>query len=260
MTRLATLHKNPKHKEAENTDFILRMRFKKENDAPLKTDVINLSMQYVALYEALEQRLNVIISEKTLYLAMFNKEPWVGRAGQLRDDVSEMKSFLSRTEKRRLIDKDMQFPALQKMIDKIKQADPITLFAYLAVRCLGDVYGGQHLNEHTQKTFAKNKLKGAFYNGVSKQIKTLSTFVADAELTESEERQFFAAADDIFQLHIDLFKEMEQARAEPVKEDADSFNYRACGRYALFAVSTIGLATAAIGTAYCTMVSQSKCT
>ncbi|WP_165483069.1 hypothetical protein [Legionella genomosp. 1] len=35
------LHINPKHELASNTPFMLRMLFKKEDDLPEKTDIVN---------------------------------------------------------------------------------------------------------------------------------------------------------------------------------------------------------------------------
>lgn len=257
MSRLDKLQQNLNHKLVENTDFILRRRFKKEDDLPLKTDCINLSIQYVALYKAIELRLNEIINEKTLYLSIFNKEPWTDRSEQLKNDIHEMRSFLSDTEKKYLIKSDVIFPAMKKMVDKIAQAGPITLFAYLSVRCLEDAFNGQELNADNQRVFSAGKLKGEFYSGVTKQKDILGQFYNQAILTDTEEQIFDEAVDDFLQLHIDLFGEMEERRfpTEPEETPVQSLNYKSCCRYAMFALSTIGLAAAAVGTVYCSLAS-----
>jgi CRISPR/Cas system CSM-associated protein Csm2 small subunit len=255
MSRITKLLENPKLKQAENTDFILRLRYKKEHDLPLKTDSINLSNQYVALYKALEDRLNEVINYNTLYLTIFNKEPWTDRSKQLKNDVIQMKTFLSSVERRRLINKETLFPAMKKMIDQIATADAVTLFAFLAVRCLGDVFVAQDSNGYNARLFSQGKLKGEFYNGVTKQTDSLSTFVSEAGLTESEEIQFEKDADYFIQLHIDLFNQMEQERAQPIKVESITrcLPQSSCKRYGLFALSALGAAAAVAGV-YCSLV------
>lgn len=258
MSRLTNIHKNQKHELAEHTDFILRLHFKKEHDVPIKTDCINLAIQYVALYQAMELRLHQLINEDTLYLNIFNKEPWVDRSEQLKNDIREMRTYLADNEKKCLLTDEIKFPAVNKMIDKIAKADPITLFACFSVRCCADVSSEQVLNTYNQRVFGNNKLKGEFYRDLSQQAMPLGQFIDQAVLTADEEKQFCDTTDDFFQLHIDLFKEMEAARVLPKKNEIVSqcSNHKSSCRYAMFALSALGLAVVAAGTAYCNIVSQ----
>lgn len=249
MSRLTKLHKNPQHEQAENTDFILRLRFKKENDLPLKIDCINLSIQYMALYKAIELRLEQLITANTLYLDIFNKDPWAGRSEHLKNDIREMRAGLSDVERPCVLEEDDLFPAVQEMIDQIAETDPVTLFAYLSVRCLGDAFGGQALNTYTQRTFENQILKGAFYGSVEKQASTLSTFVNNTPLNIEEETQFYKAVDKVFKLHIDLFNQMEEERVIPEKAVEKKSDYYSNGfRFGLFAFSAVALTAVAAST------------
>lgn len=260
MNRIIKLNNNLNHRLAKNTDFMSRLLFKKEGDLPSKIDCINILLQYMAIYKAIELRLNDVINENTLYLSIFNKEPWTDSSQHLKNDIREMRSLLSDDEKTCLITNDKLFPAVQKMVEQIAVADPVTLFALLSVRCLGDVIEGERLSQHYQRVFDKHNLKGEFFNGISNQTSYLNQFIDQALLIPGDEEQFNAAVDNFFQLHIDLYNEMEADRILPEtnKIVTQPINYVSGCRFALFALTTIGVTAAAMGTAYCNMTSPLK--
>ncbi|MCL9685050.1 hypothetical protein [Legionella maioricensis] len=247
MSRLI-IQENLKRRLAENTDFMLRLRFEKADDLPIKMDCIHLFIQYVALYQAMEFRLNQLINGDTLYLGLFNKEPWVDRSEHLKNDLREMKTSLSDPEKLSVIKDDMICPAVKQMMAKIAVADPVSLFAYFSVRCFSDAVNAQTFNTYMQRIF-NNRFKGEFYNSVLNQTDPLSTFINQSVLTASEETQFVDAVEDFLQLHIELLDQMEEGRVLPEKITSQHSNYNSGCRYAMFALSAIGLA-AAVGTAY----------
>ena len=215
MTRAKLLHQNEGHARAENTDFVKRLRFKKGDEVALKSDCINLTIQLVSVYQALEIRLEQLCLDEESCLAVFTKEPWAGRSEHLQKDVIEMKSFLSPEEQSCLINNDYLFPATRNMIAGIEQANTVELFSWLMVRCLGDAFGGQGLKGHNQKIFGDNQLTAYFANGVSSQATALCKVVNHTELSEDEEKLFYSAADTVFQLHVELFEEMEGERVVP---------------------------------------------
>lgn len=216
MTRTVDLHKNPQHNKAENTDFMLRLRFKKEGDNPLKTDWINLSMQYVWLYQAMEARLDEL-SQKGLsqpYLDCFKEEVWAKRSACLENDIAGMRFYLSSAQRQYQIRENTLFPAMEKMIEVISQADALTLFAFFSVRCLGDAFGGQALKEYTKRSFNNQFIALDFYNGLGKQAQPLSRIVNHVEFTEEEESQYAGQANYCFEQHVKLFEEMETWRSK----------------------------------------------
>lgn len=215
MTRAKILQKNPGHDRAEHTDFVSRLRFKKEGEVALKSDCINLAIQYVAVYQAMERRLSEIINENTPYLTIFNQAPWLDRSRLLEDDIEEMTSFVSAEEKGAVLADNKLFPATEKMVADIKQADGMKLFSWLAVRCLGDAFGGQGLKGHNQKIFGDEQLTANFANGVSREALKLCRVVNHAVMTDDEEALFYSTADTVFELHVALFEEMETARVLP---------------------------------------------
>lgn len=235
MTRAKLLHQNEGHARAENTDFIKRLRFKKDDEVALKSDCINLAIQYVAVYQALEfrlaqlctdsihyvavnqgeYRLEQLCPEPVSYLAVFTQEPWTERSVHLEKDVAEMKSFLPPEEQQCLINDNYLFPATRNMIGSIQQANTVELFSWLMVRCLGDAFGGQAIKGYTQQIFGNNQLTACFANGISSQATTLCKIVNQAELSEDEEKLFYSTADTVFQLHVELFEEMEGKRVLP---------------------------------------------
>ncbi|CEG58552.1 hypothetical protein [Legionella fallonii] len=258
MGRLMQLQQHTKYKEVDDTDFILRLHFKKANELPQKADCINLSIQYIALYQAMEKRLGQLISEKTLYLDVFNKEPWVDRSEFLKNDVRQMRTCLADAEKCRVIRDDHLYPATQEMIKKIEVADSVTLFAYFAVRCLGDACDAQALNEHNQRIFDGNPLTGEFYRSIFHQVDPLDNFVSQFAFSTEQEHKFYTAIDEFYQLHIDLFKQMEAERVLPEKSTSQSSYYKNSCRYALFALTAVAGLAAVATTAYCSMTYSSK--
>lgn len=215
MTRAKLLHQNEGHARAENTDFVARLRFKKEGEVALKSDCINLAIQYVAVYQALESRLEQLYTDSDSCLAVFTQEPWANRSKHLENDVAEMKSFLSEEEQECIIDDNHLFQGTRNMIAGIQQANTVELFSWLMVRCLGDAFGGQGLKAHNQRIFGDNQLTACFANGVSSQATALCKIVNHAVLSEDEETLFFKTADTVFQLHVELFEEMERDRVLP---------------------------------------------
>ena len=250
MSRLTQLHKNPKHEQAENTPYILRLRFKNPASLPSKVDCILLSEQYVALYAAMAQRLSLIeVSSASSFLNLFRgTPPWIGRAQVLQDDINEMIGHLSSTERDALSRARKLYPATKAMISDIENADAVRLFAWYAVRYLGDVFGGQALNAYTQRTFASTPLQGNFYGQVSTFTQTLSIHVNQAYLFVEEDKRFLDAADSIFQYHIDLFNEMECDRPVIVERPSVLKN-----RYVLFGLSAI-----VVGAAYMALTEPSR--
>lgn len=218
MTRAKMLHQNKGHARAENTDFVARMRFKKDGEVALKSDCINLAIQYVAVYQAMENRLRVLLNEDTPNLAVFNQEPWANRSEHLQKDVIEMKTFVSDEEQPCLIADNKLFQATQRMLASINEAEPVTLFSWLSVRCLGDAFGGQGLKVHNQNIFGESQLTAYFANGVSSQANPLCKLVNHAEMNPEEEELFYRTADSVFQWHVELFEEMEAERILPEKQ------------------------------------------
>lgn len=277
MTRAKMLHQNKGHARAEHTDFVARMRFKKDDEVALKSDCINLAVQYVAVYQAMEHRLRVLLNEDTPNLAVFNQEPWVNRSEHLQKDVIEMKTFVSDAEQPCLITDDKLFQATQRMLASIDGADPVTLFSWLAVRCLGDAFGGQGLKAHNQKIFGESQLTAYFANGVSSQAHPLCKLVNHAEMNHEEEELFYRTADSIFQWHVELFEEMEAQRILPEKQmelpldqaeetqqtaaltekNAKPSNYSNGCRLLMFATAIVG-AGIAIGSTYSSAMSPQK--
>jgi heme oxygenase len=239
MSRLTKLHQNPNHKIAENSPFILRMRFKKDEN-PSRVDSINTAKQLRHIYQALETKLANYEDQERFDI--FRKAPWQKRSQCLTQDINQMSKQLHITESNLVIDDDQIFDATQAMIDDIEQGDEYTLLGYLAVRCLGDVFGGQHLNDYNQRTFGKQKLDGFFYSGVSGQMRTMSKYINTFKLSDKREEQFFNAAERCFEHHVDLFKQMEEARM-PIRnyalgpEGVFSFKQDVC--YTLFGVAAI---------------------
>ena len=215
MTRAKLLHQNEGHERAENTTFIKRLRFKRDDEVALKSDCINLAIQYVSVYQALECRLEQLCTESDSYLTVFTQEPWANRSRHLVNDVAEMKSFLSAEEQLCLINDNYLFPATRNMIAGIQQATHAELFSWLMVRCLGDAFGGQAIKGYTQQVFGGNQLTACFANGVSSQASALCKVVNKTELSEDEEKLFYTTAGTVFQLHVELFEEMEQERVLP---------------------------------------------
>lgn len=250
MSRLTKLHRNPGHDLVDNHDFILRLYFKKTGELPVKADYVNLSLQYVALYEALELRLAQLIDENTLYLNFFNKEPWVDRSEQLKNDVREMKTLLSDREKTAVMPDDIRYPALERMIKTIATADPVSLFAFFSVRCVNDALNGAAFNRSAQTIYGNAPLKGTFYATVEEQQNSLSHCINDALLTAIEEEQFHQAVNEFLQLHHDLFNQMEEGRVLPQQPFTRPIQHKNTCRYTLFALSALGLMTAA-GSLYC---------
>lgn len=216
MSFLARMHKNPKHQQAEEALFIKRLRFKHVNELPTKADAINLMQQYVHLYQAMEERLNDFTEFAPLQF--FATPPFDKRTALLRDDVAEMKSFLSREERLSLDDQTFVYPAIAQAIQRIKESNAIELFAVCSVRTLGDVFGGQHLNRYNQQVFAEDTLTGSFYGRVSHAQRLIGSFInGENLLTKVQEGDFFRAVDEVFQVHLDLFSEMEAKREQRLK-------------------------------------------
>ena len=242
MSRLTNLHKNPNHKTAEDSPFILRMRFKTE-ETPSRVDSINTFKQLHHIYQALEAKLAVYANYEQL--KFFRQEPWQERSKYLNLDIIQMSKQLHPSETMAVIGDDQVFDATQTMIDDIEQGDEYTLLGYLAVRCLGDVFGGQHLNEYNERTFAGQTLEGYFYNHVKGQTQAISRFVNQYELSSEQEEQFFEAANRCFEYHVSLFEQMEKART-PVRNYAlkprDDFSFKHAACYTLFGITALATA------------------
>ncbi len=238
MSRLSKLHRNPKHELAENTLFIKRLRFKLADENPTRIDCVNLMQQYHHLYIAMEIRLAELNAKEPL--DFFNKEPWAFRSQLLENDIKEMTHLLSKPAKENIDNSELIYPAVQTMLDEIKIANSNQLMAYYAVRCLGDVFGGQHLHTYNQRSFEPKPLTGSFYNSVKGSMKSIARFINNQELfSATEDRAFLQAADQVFQNHLDLFKELELERTPQVNDSlAKSINYSTCLRYGLFTVAT----------------------
>lgn len=282
MSRLSVLHRHPLHLQAENADFILRMRYKAKNSFPQRSDSINLFIQLHFLYEAMESRLNelkasVIVSANELkpshpnplsqggegissaetmtvaelktpgsderydLLSFFDQSPWLNRSSKLAEDIQTMNSFMA-SEKHTLT-REVR-PAFREAIEKIKTYGAVELLACFAVRCLGDVFGGQALHRYNQSIFSGKPLTNAFYGGVSKEVSSISQYVNDIVLTDTEEVRFSTAVDDIFKAHVDLFQEMEGARNPIVYSPVSD-----CNRYVLFGF-TVASAALSVAMAY----------
>lgn len=240
MSRLSKLHKNPKHELAENTPFIKRLRFKLDNEKPSRLDCVNLMQQYFHLYSAMETRLAQLNAPAPL--AFFNHEPWALRSQLLKHDINEMKSLLSTSAQSNIESSEVIYPAMQIMIDEIMQASPVQLMAYYAVRCLADVFGGQHLHLYNQRSFEPKSLTGMFYNSVKSSMRSIAKFINNDELFSPEEDLTFQeAAALVFKNHLDLFKEMEQERKLKVTDSlkVSSSSYSSCLRYGLFTLAAV---------------------
>ncbi|KTD50341.1 Heme oxygenase [Legionella quinlivanii] len=208
------LHINPKHELASNTPFMLRMLFKKENDLPEKTDIVNLFIQYIPLYKAMETRLEELTKERAVsYLNIFCKEPWLNRSHLVEEDISEMINYVPDEEQHKLLPIDYTFPATKAMANAVEKADPMHLLTYLTVRNLADCYGGQALGRLNQRAFGEeHPLSARFYKSASRQARNLGEEVNNLNLSREEEHKLMQISDDFFQMHIDLFEEMEARR------------------------------------------------
>ncbi|KTC71553.1 Heme oxygenase [Legionella birminghamensis] len=208
------LHINPKHELASNTPFMLRMLFKKEDDLPEKTDIVNLFIQYIPLYKAMETRLEELTKQGAVnYLDIFCKEPWLNRSCLVEQDISEMINYVPDEEQHNLLPIDYTFPATKAMASAVEQADPMHLLTYLAVRSLADCYGGQALGRLNQRAFGEEyPLSARFYKSASRQARSLGEEVNNLNLSKEEEQKLLQISDDFFQMHIDLFEEMEAKR------------------------------------------------
>lgn len=215
MSRLSKLHQNPKHKEAEHTLFMRRLCYKIDGDAPTKMDCINLMQQYRHLYHAMEKRAADFINYEPL--RFFNRPPWLARSALLSLDMTEMTSYLSANERNALDDGEYLYPAMQAMLSTIEHCSATELFAFFAVRGLGDVFGGQHLQRYNQKVFKNDPLSGHFYTSVSSEARSIAALVNEKSLFDNDssaEFLFFDTVDAIFQQHVRMFEAMEQARSE----------------------------------------------
>jgi heme oxygenase len=231
------------------------MRFKTPDDKPLKTDCINLFKQYIPLYQAMELRLDELAADNQ-NLTIFTKAPWTKRSQLLLDDVREMTSLLTEDEKQGL-DETIK-PAMTKLIEQIVHADALTLMACLTVRCLGDSFGGQALNKYNQQCFGdEHVLTGAFYNSAARKSQSqqsgmnLYRYIDTLDLSPEDNKLFLQQADTVFQAHLDLFKEMEEARTVPeaapvaIKEQVEPKQGAGWGRYAFFGAAVVTGFTAA---------------
>lgn len=246
MNRVRVLHNNPKHNLAENTEFILRLRFKKNSEAPLKSDAIILLQQYLYLYQAFEDRLEQLRKESIPYLSIFYQEPWQSRTIALKQDINKLQQDLTTNEKNQLPKDSFVFPAMAAMIQEIKYGSPTSLFAFLAVRSLGDTFGGQKLNQYTKQLFSSKNFGGQFYQQVYRQTFPLVKFINEANLTVTDEKLFFNIASQVFQYHIELFNQIEDSR----KQNNKSLYPAMRCSCAFFAISSIVTVTAALGISY----------
>lgn len=218
MTRVKTLHNNPKHGLAENTPFMLRLRFKMD-EAPTKSDCINLMKQYHFLYAAMEKRLSEL--ETTDALKFFATPPWNERSKLLKKDIEEMSLSLEPEESAFVDNDDYQYPATQAILKVLRSADKELLFAFFAVRCLGDVFGGSKLKEYNERAFNPTKLTSHFYLSVNEKVREI---VGHVNKAECDEALLESLGDQVFQYHLDLFTEMETNRRKiiPVKHEENT--------------------------------------
>lgn len=240
MSILSQLHQNKHHQIAENTPFILRMRFK-TNELPTRVDSINTFKQLRHIYQAMESKLAQYESFKPF--EFFTKAPWAARSRLLSFDIHQMSEQLRSIENAAVIADDKIHEATQAMIDDIMDCDEYGLLGYLAVRCLGDVFGGQHLNDYNQRTFAGQKLDGQFYQSVKEQLKPISEYFKHLVLSAEEEKRFHDAADRCFQQHVNLFAQMEKSRTAVKNyalESGYTFKQTAC--FTLFGVTALATA------------------
>jgi len=240
---LATLHQLPEHNQAEETPFVLRMRLK--SGKPSQLDAIHHLQQLYHLYVAMEKRLQGFSDDSRL--SYFNQAPWANRSALLKNDIEEMRALIPASQKSALEPLDKIYLAFETAIADIEASDELDLLAFYLVRCLGDVFGGQHLQGYTNKTFKGHELKGEFYKSVKQEIRTISAKVKASEyISEKDIPRFISKAKQVFQYHLDLFAEMETARPQIESLYHKLPSYKSCQRATLWGVGAAATVAASV--------------
>ena len=213
MTRLTDLLKNSNHDAVESCKFMQRLCYRLPHDLPEQEDVVRISYQLLFLYEALEARL-ASLEAADACLSVFQEAPWENRSQELKKDIQQMEASLDSP----IRGLEKALPLTVAFCKDIAKADPITLFAYFSVRCLGDSYGGQKLMEHASRAFNAIELDHHFYKSAQGQAMALSRRINHTALpalnenSAEDEKAFFKAGDAMFLFHKNLFEQLERQR------------------------------------------------
>lgn len=134
----------------------------------------------------------------------------------------------------------------RKMVETIHKANETELLAFLTLRHVGDSFGGQRLNQYIQNAFGTQRISGYFYQSVKGHALELCEHV-DHEAFVKEDKAFFKACNNVFDLHTELFDEMEAGRSHIKNYALEQPKPSSCNRYKLLG-ATLGVGLLSVAT------------